>query len=183
MVYHVVYAFAAVIKGQHWRNDDAPGLRRKAHIAQVDPAERHFARHQDHLAALLDAYVRRADQQRVGITVCDGRERFHTARRDDHAVGIKRSAGYRRRQILRQIADIGQCFRRRAVHAQLKTEVRVCIAAHNQMGLHIRDLSQQRQKPDADLHAVCGADTNDDLLHVRTQAPFFPAGTAAHPCT
>ena len=44
-------------------------------------------------------------------------------------------------------------------------------------------LSQQLQKPDTDLHAVCGADANDDLLHVRTQAPFFPAGTAARPCT
>ena len=32
-------------------------------------------------------------------------------------------------------------------------------------------------------HLVCGADANDDLLHVRTQAPFFPAGTAARPCT
>ena len=89
----VLQGVCTVIEGEHGRNDCTPQLGSAEHVAQMDPAQGHFAGDQYKTTIFLEADVGGTKKQVFRISADDTGERLHTAGHDDHAVGHKGAAG------------------------------------------------------------------------------------------
>ena len=82
-----------VIEAGRRGEDDRPCFGYRGEIAQVDQRQRGFPGHQDQLAALLEADVGGAFDQRAAVAVGDAGDCRHRAGTDDHPRRTRRAGG------------------------------------------------------------------------------------------
>ena len=136
MIYHVVEILRVIVEGWHGRHDDRAHARELQHIFEMNVTERRFAHDERQFAPFFQDHIRRAMNQIVAVALCDGGERSHAARRDDHAEREKRATGDNRALIAatvvvrRHLPDFFDRVRR-FVRERARSPL-----AHHQMSLH-----------------------------------------------
>ena len=77
VIYLRVQIGRRVVKGHDGRHNDGSAIGKLLHVAQVNSAEGHFARHEQQLAAFLNANVRRPEQEVFAVARRDTRQSLH----------------------------------------------------------------------------------------------------------
>jgi len=97
------------VEGRNRREDDSADLGSLRHQTQMPQVQRRLADREEQRASFLQRHIGGAGEQIVGVTVGDGRERLHRARRDEHPLCGKRAAGNGRSEVLGTIDARGEC--------------------------------------------------------------------------
>ena len=93
LIHEIFYRFGMIVEGRNRGENNRAHAREPEHIFNVDVAQRSFANHQNQLATLFQDYVGGAVNQRVTVSLRDGRKRPHAAGANHHSVSDERTAG------------------------------------------------------------------------------------------
>ena len=74
LIHEIVYRFGMIVEGRNRGKNYRAHTRKPQHIFNVNVAQRSFANHQNEFAALFQNYVGGAMNQRVTVSLRDGRK-------------------------------------------------------------------------------------------------------------